>query len=227
MPPKEEEKPRGSIESLDTASHPFLIDNINKKIVVPRGVNKATSSRAFLKLRPEFMLSGVLESSIANVTVLGGDSETTLNSYTAPLNTISRNYAGSGSSGEFFVNTGNVFRITASGIFGTSSSGPTVQVHIEAGSTTLLNIISPVGSFSTRPWRVEGILTFSTIGSSAAVEAQGWGFFDTNLRVDPNSSTFSVDTTADVVFNVTGTWSGGAANTNTLTIRQFLVELLN
>lgn len=208
--------------------YPFRIDFINRKLSVVKGVNIGVSTRKFLKLRPEFLLSGTLEADGTVVSVTGAVGETTLNSYTIPLNTISRNYAGAATSSgpKDYFKAGNVFRIWAAGVYTTDDATATVNIALKVGSTTYQTITTTAIIVTNVPWFIDWKIIINTIGSSGTAESFVHAQTN-NVNKDVGStSTFTIDTTANQVISLTATWVSGSAG-DTISIRQFLVELLN
>ena len=204
----------------------FRIDFFNKLIKNLSTSNIATSTRKFLKLRPEFLLSGVLEADATVVSVAGNAGETTLNSYTIPLNTISRNQSGTATSGTFFKKAGNVFRIRASGRYTTDDATATVAIALKVGSTTYHTITTTGATVSNAPWNIDWLIIVATIGSSGTVESQCTAKTNNVNKDSANTATIAIDTTANQTISLTATWTSGSAG-DSLSIRQFIVELLN
>ncbi len=224
---EEKQEDVGFSESRRNEDFPFVIDFTNRRITPNRGTDRAVSSKSFLKLRPEFNISGILKADATTTTVDGNDSETTLNSYVVPLNTISRNYAGSGSTGQFFFEAGNVFRIWAAGIYSITGGTPTCSLSLDFNSTAYHIVTSLTANATNRPWWVEWTVIIPTIGSSGTAESFARASFDNTHRDEESTGTQTIDTTIAQTIAITGDWGGGAADTNVLTIRQFLVELMN
>lgn len=204
---------------------PFVVDFINRAIKMVPGVNIATSTKKFMKLSPDFYVSGVVECDTTQVTVSGTAAETTLNSYTVPLNMISRNYGGTGTSGRDFRKTGNAFRIMAFGNYTTNDAVSTVTLTLKYGSNGYHTITTTGGVASSAPWNLEWLLIFSTVGSSASSSSCVKARMN-NINKDVAVSSATVDTTAANAISITATWTGGDAS-DSCTINQFLVELLN
>lgn len=233
MPPQDPTTEKVIIEPQSDAvdNNPFRIDFTNRKIGMQQGIDRATSTRKFMKMSPAFLLSGTLFADTAVTTVVGGAAETVLGTFTVPLNMISRNYAGAATATgpKDFREIGNVFRMTAAGVFTTASSGPTVDLIIDVDGTEYQNFRSNAGSFTAQAWNMEFLISVTSIGSTGAAEAHGWSRFATAFGVDvnPNAAAEVINTTTDSAFTLSAVWSGGAAAGNTITIRQFLLEILN
>ncbi len=206
---------------------PFVIDYNNRIIRVIPGVERATATRKFLKLRPEFLLSGVLECDTTVVSVAGTAGETTLNSYTVPLNTISRNMANTAAtSGRDFKKTGNAFRIRASGPYTTDDALALITLNLKVGSTTHLTVSNTQATVTNAQWCIDWLLIIATIGSSGTSESAVTAFVNNIAKSTSTTATVAIDTTAAQIISLTATWSGGSAG-DTISIRQFLVELIN
>lgn len=210
----------------------FQADFVNRKIRTVPVQAIASSTRKFMKLHPDFLLSGVLESISSETQVLGSAGATTLATYTIPLNSISRNYAGSATSSgsKDWRNTGNVFRITASGMYTTDDGTSTVAIACKVGSTTYHTITTTAGTISNAPWRIEWVFTVKTIGASG--KAFSYASAKTNNvnkdSVQTTAGGVTIDTTVSPgqAISLTATWSSGDSG-DSITIRQFLIELLN
>lgn len=200
----------------------FVVNNYHRRIQNIQARNIATSSKKFLKLSPDFYLSGVLKAD-ATVTSVDGDpgTEATLNSYTIPLNSISRNYTGSGTTGKEFRHAGNVFRIWVAGRYSTDDPTATVAIKCKIGSTTY-HTFTTAGAIATNAeWYVKWTVIVPTIGSSGTAES----FADFTSK-ELSTSSQTLDTTAAQTISITATWTSGSAGDD-ISIRQFIVELIN
>ena len=209
-------------EFTEVDYHPFQIDFTNRKIRMIPTSPIATSTRKFMKLHPDFLISGVIEADSTVTTVSSSASETNLDTYTIPLNSISRNDS-------VTETAGNVIRISASGTYSTANATDTVTIRVGNGSapTTEWNsMISTAASVTTQPWNLVWTGIFSAIGSSGTLEAQMTGRINNVNKDDPNTATLTVSTVANIVLAITAQWSN-ALSGNTISIRQFLIELLN
>jgi len=206
--------------------HPLVIDLIHRKIRPPFGTAISSATRKFLKVDPAFYPSGVLECDATVTTVAGDVGETTLNSYQIPLNTISRNYTGAGSSGLFFRKAGNTFRITARGIYTTDDATANVAIKLKIGSTTYHTITTTGATVTNTPWNIDWLVIVPTIGSTGTAESQVVANTNNVKKDSASTSTQTIDTTANQTISLTATWASGDAG-DTISIRQFVVELIN
>jgi len=181
----------------------------------------------FLKLGSDFLPSGVIECDATVVTVAGTAGETTLNSYTIPLNTISRNIGNTAAtSGKDFRNAGNTFRVRASGIYTTDDGVSTFALALKVGAATIHTLSSDAGVQTNAQWYLDWLFIVSAIGTSATLESSVAATLNQVIKNTSNTSTTSFDTTVDNDIAITALWTGGSAG-DTISIRQFLVELIN
>lgn len=222
-------EPEQNLAQTDLTNDPFQIDYTNRKIRTRPGVRIANSNtRKFLKLSPDFLLSGVLEADATVTTVLGTAGETTLNSYTIPLNSISRNYAGAatGMGPRDYRKAGNVFRIWGAGTFTADDAVATVTLKLKVGSTTYHTIVSTGAIITNGAWLVDWRIIIPTIGASGTAESFAEAEMGLLLKTSDSTATQTIDTTANQVVSITATWTNGDAADN-IKIRQFIVEILN
>ena len=161
----------------------------------------------------------------ANTSIPGGNTvantttETAFSSsYTIPANTLV---------------AGSVVRVKLWGVYGTTIISPMLTGKVKWGSQTLLNTgaLSAAVSLTNAGWFADCSFLVQSAGGSGVVDAQGFAEFasaaTTGLSVNvPNTSTFTVDTTATQAITVTVQWSAANA-ANTITLRQMVVEVLN
>ena len=233
MPIIEEEQPIEESKSFEftksqDSSNIFVIDYTNRKIRVLPGVNIATSTKKFLKLSPDFLISGVLECD-ATVTSVDGDpgTEATLNSYAIPLNMISRNLGDTAAtSGRDFRKAGNAFRVRAAGRYTTDDAASTVALALKVGSTTYHTITTTAATVTNAPWMIDWFFIVSAIGASGTAESYASAKTNNINKDAASTATITIDTTAAQTISLTATWTGGSAGDD-ISIRQFSVELLN
>ncbi len=212
-------------ETVDT--HPFQIvysdkrgaQQISGKIIPVKAPLKGGSGFKFLKLSPDFLLSGVLEASATVTAVAGNAGETTLNTYTVPLNSISRNDTRT-------ENVGNVFRVHAAGRYTTDDATATVALKLKVGSTTYHTLTSTGATVTNAPWRVTWTIMISAIGTSGTAESFAEAAINNVNKDSPSTATQAIDTTVAQAISLTATWTSGDA-ADGISIRQFLIELLN
>jgi len=127
---------------------------------------------------------------------------------------------------------GSVIRIRMFGTYGTDGVlAPTIQGKLKLGSTAVLDTgsVTAVVSATNRGWSAEGQIIVQSIGTSGAIDAQGQMQFSTAataaLAINmSNTATFTVDTTSTLSVSLTVQW-GTADTDNTITLRQFVVEI--
>lgn len=178
-----------------------------------------TASRRFLKIHPDFLISGVLEADATVTSVAGTAAETTLNSYTIPLNTISRNDTQT-------EKAGNVFRVWAAGRYTTDDATSTVAIALKVGGTTHHTITTTGATVTDVPWHINWVFIVSAIGSSGTAESQCEAKTNNVNKDSANTATITINTTIAQAITLTATWTGGSAGDN-ISIRQFIVELIN
>lgn len=216
------------IEELD--EFPFMVDfgtptaRTGANQVTGRIINRPSraigvSSRKFLKLHPDFLVSGVLECDATVVTVAGDAGATTLKTYTIGANQISRN----NSVTEL---AGNTFRIHTAGTYTTDDGSATVAIALKVGSTTYHTITTTAASVTDAPWCIDWVIIVSAIGASGTAESYASAKTNNVNKDSGSTGTQTIDTTASQAISLTATWSSGSSGDN-IKIRQFMVELLN
>jgi hypothetical protein len=127
---------------------------------------------------------------------------------------------------------GKLVRIRARGTHGTTGT-PTLIFKVRAGATNLCTsaAITTGSGVAGKMWRVECDLVVTAIGASGAIEAQGLAQVATSTTATTtaemvNAATITVDTTTSLSLQVTATWSASSSS-NTITMRQFTVEVLD
>lgn len=161
----------------------------------------------------------------ANTTVPAGNT----NANSAAENAFASGYT-------FPANTlkvGTVIRVRLFGLYGTTIVAPTLRGKLKLGSTIVLDTgsLTTVVSLTNAGWSAEGLLIVTAIGSSGAVEAQGYSEFSTaattSLSVNlTNTATITINTTTSQALTVTTQW-GTADAANTITLRSMTVEVAN
>jgi len=136
-----------------------------------------------------------------------------------------------------FDTNGSVFRLTAWGVFSTTST-PTLSLGFYlggvAGAALLTTGAITTGTTLTNvPWLVEAIVVIRTTGATGSAKSRGRCEFGTSVSAIshlpmPNTadtSTVTIDTTTAKQFTVGAQW-GTANASNTITCQHFLVESL-
>jgi len=130
--------------------------------------------------------------------------------------------------------TGKVYRITAAGIYGTVGLGaPTLTMRLKFGTTNILATAANGTSAgaSSRQWTLNASIICQTAPSaSATVEGQGWITRSTSAIAaafwEFDGTAVTVDTTAAQTVQLSAQF-GTANASNTITLRQFIVEELS
>ncbi len=130
---------------------------------------------------------------------------------------------------------GAVFRVTAQGAYSDILT-PTFTADMRWGGLggVLLGTSGAVVcgvAQSNLGWRMEFLIRVVSIGATGTLECQGYFTIDTTSVVATsslmqNTAVITVDTTASKDLVMTGQWSANSAS-NTLTVRQFLVERIS
>lgn len=189
----------------------FVVSSINRRLFP---VNTPLPGRS-VKMKDVFIFSGATSVSGTVTTVSNTATETNLATFTFLPD-------------EFHV--GMTIRIYASGVYSTTAgANRTVTIRVGSGNapTTEWNSMASTAADVTNvSWHLwwTGIVT--AIGTSGTIEAQMQGKINNVNKDDPNTGTVSIDTTGSRIFALTAQWSG-AATGDTISIRQFLVEILN
>lgn len=121
-----------------------------------------------------------------------------------------------------------VIRITALGTY-TSDGTRIVTVRVGSGTapTTEWNSMVSTAAVTTNiPWNLIWTGIVASIGSSGTLEAQMVGSINNVSKNDANSATVALNTTATLTIALTAQWSAVTAG-NSITVRQFIVEILN
>ena len=127
-------------------------------------------------------------------------------------------------------NVGKIIRVTTRGVYSNTDGTSTVTIRVGTGtegSITVWNAItSTAGAVTTQPWEIRWIGVLTAIGSSGALEPQLMGTINNVNKDDLNTATVTFNTTGTRNLAVAAIWSATAAG-NTISIRQFLLEILN
>ena len=190
----------------------FVNETLNRRLYP---INVPLVGRS-VKLKDDFVLSGLVAASATVTTVstdVNGATQTNLATFTFLPDEI---------------HFGMLIRITALGTY-TADATRTVTVRVGAGNapTTEWNsMVSTAAAVTTQPWHLIWTGIVSAIGSSGTVEAQMVGKINNVNKDDSNTATVSLNTTTSNVLAVTAQWSASTAG-NSITIRQFILEILN
>lgn len=172
------------------------------------------------------LVTAYSQSAQSNSTVPGGN--TIANTTTATAFT---------STGTVAANTaavGNVYRLTLYGVYSTAVLAPTLNLSILLGSTVICtsSSITTIGGLTNDGFRAECLVIVTTAGASGVVEAQGNVLYGTAATTAltvlmANTATIGgIDFTSSNNFSAKITW-GTASASNTITLRQFVIEKLS
>lgn len=127
---------------------------------------------------------------------------------------------------------GGIFRLTASGVYSTTGT-PTLTFRVKLGSTNVVVFTAKTGinNASNQSWLIEADIVCRTTGSSGTIMGYGRIHINTSAGVDTsevviNSSTTSINTTANQILQISLTWSA-ASTSNTATMKNYILGLLN
>ena len=217
------ETPVGSgsgVSSLDSLTGDLSIEAVRGMQVNDNNPNIELSTSSF-----------TIFSQIATVTVANSNTETTL------IGTgLGYNGGGSGDLAfpENFIAQGDVYRITAKGIFGTkAAAGGALTIKIKLGSTLIISTgaQTPIGGITNQMWKLDADITCYTDGDSGTVMGNGnFAFADgTNVYMNVfemvNTGTVALDTTASQTLDVRALWAT-ADTANTISLQTLTVEKL-
>ncbi len=156
-------------------------------------------------------LSGVVKAD-STVTAVTTTTFSVLNSYSIPANALA---------------VGRVIRVTASGTYGTANATDTVNVIARVNATDWHSITSTAASVTGVQWSLSWVFIVATTGASGTAETQlPWAFMNSVFKAAPSTATKTIDTTQARTIDLVAAWSA-AAGGNTISIRQFVVEVLN
>lgn len=213
---KEDPQSKSSEESSSALELPSSREDSEEfyaRRIIP---TSATTVGRSIKLRDVFTISGAIEvnSTVATVsTDSHTTTETTLGSFTFFKN-------------EFHPDM--LIRLTALGTY-TSDGTRTVTLKVGSGAAPVTewnSIASTAASTTNQPWSLTWYGVIKTIGPSGTLEAQLIGSINNVSKNDANSATVAIDTTGNLILNLTATWSASNAS-NSITIRQYILEIIN
>jgi hypothetical protein len=155
-------------------------------------------------------------SQVVDVEVVNTTDETTILGAGRGSKTISANT----------LDVGTVIRLTLSGYLSTTGT-PTLDVDVDIGGTELASTGAiTMATVSDVGWRLEIEITCRDTGASGNVVASGMFEYDDDYQYDlVDASETSVDTTGDLLIDVTVQW-GAAAAGNTITCQIAPFELI-
>jgi hypothetical protein len=153
--------------------------------------------------------SRVLSATATPVATAADTNETDLFSYTVPANLLGANAKG--------------LRLTAWGVTGATANGKTVNVKF--GGTTVLT--SAAQAINDNFWRVQVEILRSGASAQTAVGIVQYGANSGSASTTTRGvqTTAAIDTTAAIIFKVTGL--NGTAAANDIILRGAIVETLN
>jgi len=126
---------------------------------------------------------------------------------------------------------GTALRVKAQGVYGTDATPPTLRLKLKLNSTLVADTtaFTTTGSLTNRGWELDAEIMVTDDGVGGEVEAQAKASFSTGATTAaivhmPNAAPVSVDLSAVTSIVLTAQW-GTADADNTITVRQFLVNL--
>lgn len=194
-------------------------EEINYELLFPRTLADNNLTTTLLKpnigndvkLKKDFVLSGVVKADHTNTSVAGTAGETTLNSFTFNPDELHKQV---------------VIRIWAAGVYTTDDATATVDIKLKSSSATNHTITTTAGVVGSVPWFVQWVNIVNVIGSSGTVESFAHAQTNNVNKDSANTVSNTLNTTIAQTFSVTATWANGSAG-DTIDIRQFIVEILN
>lgn len=125
---------------------------------------------------------------------------------------------------------GKTYRVSGAGVFSNTGT-PTLTLKVKFGSTVILSTgaVTTVTGATNREFTFSGLITVKSLGASGTASAQGsFVEYASTAVVYPmtNSSTVTVDTTANQTVGVTAQWGASSAS-NTITLTNLVLEELN
>lgn len=157
-------------------------------------------------------LSGAPKSDFTVTTVANTVTETALNSYSIPANSLAANRA---------------IRVTATGTYSTANGTDTMTLRFRVAGTAWHAITSTAATVTNAQWSVSWLIVAKTIAAGGDAESQlPYAFVNSVFKTDPNTAVETIDTTQARTLDITAQWSAALAG-NTVSVRQFVVEVLN
>jgi hypothetical protein len=157
-------------------------------------------------------LHGTVKADFTVTTVANTVTETALNSYSIPANTLAAN---------------RTLRVTATGTYSTANGTDTVTLRARVAATAWHSIVSTGATVTNAQWSASWVIVAKTIAVAGDAESQlPWAFINSVFKSDPNTAVETIDTTLARTLDLTAQWSAALAG-NTISVRQFVVEVLN
>lgn len=182
----------------------------NNSGTVLASVSKAGAVRGN-RLDNNVPLSGTVKAD-ATVTSAAQLTYTALNSYSIPANTLA---------------AGSVIRVTASGTYTTVNATDTVNIIARTASADWHSITSTAATVTDAQWSMSWLFIVKTTGASGTAETQlPHAFINGVFKAAPATAVKTIDTTQARTIDLVAAWSAQPGG-NTLSIRQFVVEVLN
>jgi len=121
-------------------------------------------------------------------------------------------------------------RVTMAGVYSNSNGSDTISIKLEMSKngstdTTYHTIASTAGAVTNQPWYMQWTMIISAVGTSGTAESFVHATINNVNKDSGSTGTQTLDTTTMQQIKATGTWSAATAG-NTLSIRQFIVELI-
>lgn len=128
---------------------------------------------------------------------------------------------------------GRAIVVTAGGVYSTQVAPVTLRLKVKIGSVVVLDTGAqlPAGSLANRGWMLWGLITCRTTGASGTVFGQGvWNGATTALAAVQwdleNTTTSTIDTTADQTLDFTAQWAAGVAAADSITCSNLVIDLI-
>lgn len=124
---------------------------------------------------------------------------------------------------------GQVVRITTTGIYSTANATDTITVRVGSGgapTTEWNSMVSTAATVTSQPWHLQWIGIIASLGTTGTMEAQMIGKINNINKDDPNTGTITINTDSTITIGITAQWSAAAVG-NTISIRQFIIEIVN
>lgn len=167
---------------------------------------------------------GALFVATASATLTNSTTETTLLGSGVGSATIKANR----------VAAGTTLRLSLDGVVSSAAVTPgTLRIKVKFGSTVILDTTAQTitSSLTNMLWKVDGEITFRTAGASgtcigqSGFESQTGALGAFAVWAMTNTATTTIDTTADIVIDITAQWSS-ATSSNSITCTNCTLELL-
>ena len=131
---------------------------------------------------------------------------------------------------------GRIYRVTARGVYGTTTTAPTLLIKLKTGSTLLAQTgagtaLTTTANMTNMQWQLRADVVCSTAGAAGTVEAQGLFERATSTTANApwsmvNTAAITYNTTTAQTLQISAKWNTAKA-ANTITLRQLIVEAVS